>query len=83
MRVLAAASRIDEIQAAVLRLKVPRLTAQNWRHSAIAHAYIEALAEPAAHGSHASRECSRVEAKASVRTVVSRGCAGSGHGDGD
>lgn len=36
-------SRLDEIQAAVLRVKLPALEAGNRRRAAIAHAYIEGL----------------------------------------
>ena len=36
-------TRLDELQAAFLRVKLPRLDAWNERRKAIAHAYLEAL----------------------------------------
>ena len=39
-------SRLDEVQAAILRAKLPRLDAQNTRRRQIAQAYTDALTDP-------------------------------------
>lgn len=53
-------SRLDEIQAAILNVKLPYLNRENAQRRKIAHRYIERIKNPLIQLPHATYECSHV-----------------------
>jgi dTDP-4-amino-4,6-dideoxygalactose transaminase len=81
-------SRLDEIHAAILRVKLPRLDADNQRRREIAEYYLENIVNPAiilpmqnAPGSKTGKDNTDIECKTSLDSITESSSLGSSNSD--